>query len=51
VDGRLNEKQADLKEILVDADGTGKAVQESYFQAPISALPAAGPLRHGPCLD
>jgi hypothetical protein len=34
VNGRLTEKQADLKEILVDADGTGKAVQEIYFQAP-----------------
>jgi len=34
VNGRLNEKQADLKAILVDADGTGKVVQEIYFQAP-----------------
>jgi hypothetical protein len=34
VNGRINEKQDDLKEILVDADGTGKVVQEIYFQAP-----------------
>jgi hypothetical protein len=34
VNGRLNEKQEDLKEILVDAEGTGKVVQEIYFQAP-----------------
>jgi hypothetical protein len=34
VNGRLNERQDDLKEILVNADGTGRVVQEIYFQAP-----------------
>ena len=34
VNGRLNEKQADLKAIIVDADGSGTVVQEIYFQAP-----------------
>jgi hypothetical protein len=34
VNGRLNERQDDLKEILVDAEGTGRVVQEIYFQAP-----------------
>jgi hypothetical protein len=34
VNGRLNEKQADLKSILIDAEGTGTVVQEIYFQAP-----------------
>jgi hypothetical protein len=34
VNGRLNEKQADVKSILIDADGSGTVVQEVYFQAP-----------------
>jgi hypothetical protein len=34
VNGRLIEKQEDVKAMLVDADGTGTVIQEIYFQAP-----------------
>jgi hypothetical protein len=34
VNGRVTDRQADVKSIYVDADGTGKVVQEIYFQAP-----------------
>ena len=34
VQGRYSETQQDLYEVLLDASGDGKAVQEMYFQAP-----------------
>ncbi len=34
LEGRYNEIQQDAKHIFVDADGTGTAVQEIFFQAP-----------------
>jgi hypothetical protein len=34
INGRLVEKQADVKCILIDAVGDGRVVQEVYFQAP-----------------
>ncbi|HEY9715418.1 MAG TPA: hypothetical protein V6C72_18235 [Chroococcales cyanobacterium] len=34
VNGRLKDTQEDLQGVLVDADGSGKFVQEIYFQAP-----------------
>ena len=34
LNGRLIQKQEDVKAILIDADGTGTVIQEIYFQAP-----------------
>jgi len=35
--GRYVKIQEDLYEIFVDADGTGRVIQEIYFQAPVEA--------------
>jgi len=34
INGRYSERQDDVKSVLVDADGSGRVVQEIYFQAP-----------------
>jgi hypothetical protein len=39
LNGRLPKTQEDLKEIVVDTEGTGRVVQEIYFQAPIATYP------------
>jgi len=39
VEGRYRQTQQDLHEVIIDTDGTGRTVQEVFFQAPKDKFP------------